>query len=261
MDNDIEEIEIADEIVIGERLETEESEDEDVENGENNNEEEDTTKVDKKLRRGCNTNPNSKRAQLQSKRAQLNFNLDRQLKLLRGAENLYRATTNGKVKETVALELSFVNASVELLKEEILELNGTLNVYQSISETIAMPMIPLGLKETTSVDFGEVLKDFVLEHYSEDGEQYQNEIIEFNALRDGTMTPARDEEGIDLLFEYYNQLYFIDNRFFPPSRQLAIYLTWYDSLTGIPSIQRTCAFEKASALFNIGALYTQIGAR
>ena len=97
-----------------------------------------------------------------------------------------------------------------------------------------------------------VLRDFILEHYSEDGDQHAAEISEFNSLRDGTMTPARDEEGIDLLFEYYNQLYFIDNRFFPPSRPLGIFLTWYDSLTGIPSIQKTCAFEKASALFNIG---------
>lgn len=35
----------------------------------------------------------------------------------------------------------------------------------------------------------------------------------------------------------------------------------YDSLTGVPSCQRTLAFEKGSVLFNIGALYTQIGAR
>lgn len=35
----------------------------------------------------------------------------------------------------------------------------------------------------------------------------------------------------------------------------------YDSLTGVPSFQRTLAFEKGSVLFNIGALYTQIGAR
>jgi len=35
----------------------------------------------------------------------------------------------------------------------------------------------------------------------------------------------------------------------------------YDSLTGVPSSQRTLAFEKGSVLFNIGALYTQIGAR
>lgn len=35
----------------------------------------------------------------------------------------------------------------------------------------------------------------------------------------------------------------------------------FDSLTGVPSAQRTVAFEKACVLFNLGALYTQIGAR
>ena len=50
------------------------------------------------------------------------------MKILTGAENLYRATGNCKVKETVALELNFVEASVDLLKEELIELNGTLKV-------------------------------------------------------------------------------------------------------------------------------------
>lgn len=35
----------------------------------------------------------------------------------------------------------------------------------------------------------------------------------------------------------------------------------YDSLTGVPSCQRTVAFEKACVLFNMGAVYTQIGAK
>ena len=105
------------------------------------------------------------------------------------------------------------------------------------------------------------MKDFILEHYSEDGEAYSPEIEDFNELRNATMTPIRDEDGIDLLYEYYNQLYFIDNRFFPPSRTLGVYLSWYDSLTGIASIQKTCAFEKASVLFNVGALYSQIGSK
>lgn len=46
------------------------------------------------------------------------------------------------------------------------------------------------------------------------------------------------------------------HNFIPPSLSLR-----YDSLTGVPSCQRTLAFEKGSVLFNIGALYTQIGAR
>lgn len=35
----------------------------------------------------------------------------------------------------------------------------------------------------------------------------------------------------------------------------------YDSLIGVPACQKTVSFEKASVLFNVGALYTQIGAR
>lgn len=43
----------------------------------------------------------------------------------------YRATTNNKVKETVALELSFVNSNLQLLKEELEELNSNMEVYQT----------------------------------------------------------------------------------------------------------------------------------
>ena len=61
------------------------------------------------------------------------------MKILTGAENLYRATGNCKVKETVALELNFVEASVDLLKEELIELNGTLKVRTIKSGTNFSP--------------------------------------------------------------------------------------------------------------------------
>lgn len=35
----------------------------------------------------------------------------------------------------------------------------------------------------------------------------------------------------------------------------------YDSLTGVPSCQRTIAFEKACVLFNMAAIYTQMAAK
>lgn len=76
-----------------------------------------------------------------------------------------------------------------------------------------------------------------------------------------TRTPTRDAAGIALLLRYYNQLYFIERRFFPPDRSLGIHFEWFDSLTGVPSRQRTVAFEKASILFNAGALYTQLAAK
>lgn len=92
-------------------------------------------------------------------------------------------------------------------------------------------------------------------------------------------TPLRDNSGVALLFRYYNQLYFVERRFFSSDRSLGIYFEWFDSLTGkprllvvareslthccagVPSCQRTVAFEKACVLFNMGAVYTQIGAK
>nr|CAD7439088.1 unnamed protein product [Timema bartmani] len=124
-----------------------------------------------------------------------------------------------------------------------------------------MPMIPLGLKETKEIDFREPFKDFILEHYSEDGSQYEDPIAEFMDTRQAMRTPLRDSSGVGLLFQYYNQLYFVERRFFPPDRSLGIYFEWYDSLTGVPSCQRTVAFEKACVLFNMGAVYTQIGTK
>lgn len=202
------------------------------------------------------------RGKLQNKRSKLNQEINKELRLRAGAENLFKATTNRKLKETVALELSFVNSNLQLLKEQLAELNSSVELYQNVdgAEHI-MPMIPLGLKETKDIDFQDPFKDFILEHYSEDGENYEEAIADLMETRQATRTPTRDSAGIALLLRYYNQLYFIERRFFPPDRSLGIYFEWFDSLTGVPSCQRTVAFEKASVLFNAGALYTQLAAK
>ncbi|KAL1398370.1 hypothetical protein pipiens_000215, partial [Culex pipiens pipiens] len=122
-------------------------------------------------------------------------------------------------------------------------------------------MIPLGLKETKEVSFMEPFSDFILEHYSEDSNVYEDAIADITDTRQAAKTPTRDGQGVALLFRYYNLLYYVERRFFPPDRSLGVYFEWYDSLTGVPSCQRTVAFEKACILFNLAAIYTQIGAR
>lgn len=42
-----------------------------------------------------------------------------------------QATTNRKLRDTVALELSFVNSNLQLLKEQLAELNSSVEVYQN----------------------------------------------------------------------------------------------------------------------------------
>ncbi|EFN84882.1 Rhophilin-2 [Harpegnathos saltator] len=183
------------------------------------------------------------RGKLQNKRSKLNQEINKELRLRAGAENLFKATTNRKLKETVALELSYVNSNLQLLKEQLAELNSSVELYQNVDgDEPVMPMIPLGLKETKDIDFRDPFKDFILEHYSEDGENYEEAIADLMETRQATRTPTRDSAGIALLLRYYNQLYFIERRFFPPDRSLGIYFEWFDSLTGAQA--RECLFEK-----------------
>ncbi|KAL7304332.1 hypothetical protein TKK_0003132 [Trichogramma kaykai] len=58
----------------------------------------------------------------------------------------------------------------------------------------------------------EAMVDFILEHYSEHGENYEEAIAEFMETRMAMRTPTRDFAGIGLLMRYYNQLYFIERR-------------------------------------------------
>ncbi|KAG7300620.1 hypothetical protein JYU34_014913 [Plutella xylostella] len=213
------------------------------------------------FKRGSDPRVATCRGRLQTRRCQLNQEINKELRLRAGAENLFKATTNRKLRETVALELSFVNSNLQLLKEQLAELNSSVEIYQSDSKEWVMPMIPLGLKETKEVDFREPFKDFIMEHYSEAPAAYEDAISDFMDMRQAMRTPVRSGAGVALLFKYYNQLYFIERRFFPPDRSLGVYFEWFDSLTGVPSCQRTVAFEKACVLFNMAGIYTQIGAK
>ncbi|XP_042823998.1 rhophilin-2 [Panthera tigris] len=213
------------------------------------------------FRKGCNPLAQTGRSKLQNQRAALNQQILKAVRMRTGAENLLKAATNHKVREQVRLELSFVNSDLQMLKEELEGLNISVGVYQSTEEAFTIPLIPLGLKETKDVDFSVVLKDFILEHYSEDSYLYEDEIADLMDLRQACRTPSRDEAGVELLMSYFIQLGFVESRFFPPTRQMGLLFTWYDSLTGVPVSQQNLLLEKASILFNIGALYTQIGTR
>ncbi|XP_030676104.1 rhophilin-2 [Nomascus leucogenys] len=213
------------------------------------------------FRKGCNPLAQTGRSKLQNQRAALNQQILKAVRMRTGAENLLKVATNPKVREQVRLELSFVNSDLQMLKEELEGLNISVGVYQNTEEAFTIPLIPLGLKETKDVDFSVVLKDFILEHYSEDGYLYEDEIADLMDLRQACRTPSRDEAGVELLMTYFIQLGFVESRFFPPTRQMGLLFTWYDSLTGVPVSQQNLLLEKASVLFNTGALYTQIGTR
>uniref|UniRef100_A0A8D3D8B9 Rhophilin, Rho GTPase binding protein 2 n=1 Tax=Scophthalmus maximus TaxID=52904 RepID=A0A8D3D8B9_SCOMX len=210
---------------------------------------------------GCNPFAQTGRSKLQNKRASLNQQIIKEMRMRAGAENLLKATSNNKVKEMVVLELSYVNANLQLLMGQLEGLNSSVEVYQNTQETANIPLIALGLKETKEIDFSTPFKDFILEHYSEDGNSFEDEIADLVDLRQACRTPSRNDAGVDLFAKYYSHLPLMETRFFAPNRQTGIFFTWYDSFTGVPVCQQNLSLEKASILFNMAALYSQIGTR
>uniref|UniRef100_A0A671TLZ3 Rhophilin, Rho GTPase binding protein 2 n=1 Tax=Sparus aurata TaxID=8175 RepID=A0A671TLZ3_SPAAU len=210
---------------------------------------------------GCNPFAQTGRSKLQNTRASLNQQIIKQMRMRAGAENLLKASSNNKVKEMVLLELSYVNSNLQLLMGELEGLNSSVEVYQNTQETANIPLIALGLKETKEVDYSTLFKDFILEHYSEDGKDYEDEIADLMDLRQACRTPSRNEAGVELLAKYFSHLPLVESRFFSPSRQTGIFFTWYDSFTGVPVCQQNLSLEKASILFNMAALYSQIATR
>ncbi|XP_010779581.1 rhophilin-2, partial [Notothenia coriiceps] len=210
---------------------------------------------------GCNPFAATGRSKLQNRRATVNQQIIKQMRMRAGAENLLKATSNNKVKEMVLLELSYVNSNLQLLMGQLEGLNSSVEVYQNTQETANIPLIALGLKETKDIDFSTFFKDFILEHYSEDGKCFEDEIAELMDLRQACRTPSRDEAGVELMAKYSSHLPLMESRFFSPSRQTGIFFTWYDSFTGVPVCQQNLSLEKASILFNMAALYSQIGTR
>ncbi|XP_034041144.1 rhophilin-2 isoform X2 [Thalassophryne amazonica] len=210
---------------------------------------------------GCNPFAQTGRSKLQNKRATLNQQIIKEMRLRNGAENLLKATSNNKVKEMVLLELSYVNSNLQLLMGQLEALNSSVEVYQSSHEMASIPLIALGLKETKEVDFSTSFKDFILEHYGDDGNSFEDEIADLMDLRQACRTPSRNEAGIELLAKYFSHLPLVESRFFSPNRQTHIFFTWYDSFTGVPLCQQYLSLEKASILFNMAALYSQIGTR
>lgn len=64
----------------------------------------------------------------------------------------------------------------------------------------------------------------------------------------------KQNENIVFLCFVVRLAHLISFHFFLPHQR-------YDSFTGVPVCQQNLLLEKASILFNIGALYTQIGTR
>ena len=87
-------------------------------------------------------------------------------------------------------------------------------------------MISPGLKETKELELREVFKTFIENHYHENGDEHEDSIAELMDIRQSMRSPVRDSAGIAHLFQYYNQLDFVEKRFFSAEGCVGLCFVW-----------------------------------
>ena len=82
-----------------------------------------------------------------------------------------------------------------------------------------------------------------------------------NQLRIHAGAPERNERGIEKLMNYYAQLCWLEEKFaFDTDYPLDINFAWFEAFQPKKRTDSTCIqYEKAAVIWNIGALYSQLG--
>ena len=98
--------------------------------------------------------------------------------------------------------------------------------------------------------------DLVLAHYPSSTQWALMDQLRIHAGR-----PERSENGITMLADYYAQLQYLEAKFPFDAGKMNIQFVWYSSLYPDELVSTTCIqYEKASVLFNIAAVYSQLAA-
>ncbi|KAI8893979.1 BRO1-like domain-containing protein [Globomyces pollinis-pini] len=123
-----------------------------------------------------------------------------------------------------------------------------------------IPLLFVPIKNTDQLDFKPSFDNHILKSYQVDPTNYSSQIIKLNNYRSDLAGLGLDVNGRDILYRYYGQLELLTLRFPIDEDQVKIEFTWYDAFSSKKVSQYSVAFEKASILFNLGALCTSIAA-
>ncbi|XP_075684006.1 tyrosine-protein phosphatase non-receptor type 23 [Rhinoderma darwinii] len=124
-----------------------------------------------------------------------------------------------------------------------------------------MPMIWLDLKEAGEFGFNQAVKQFVLKNYSENPENYNEELKKLEQLRQGAVNVPRDFEGCSVLRKYFGQLHYLQSRIpMGVEQEASVPITWTEIFSGKSVTHADIKYEQACVLYNLGALHSMLGA-
>lgn len=127
---------------------------------------------------------------------------------------------------------------------------------EAMSAFIQVPM-----KKTWDVDVTRPIYAFMMDAYTDlQPSDYRVPIGEFHKLRSNFVAKLSDksEATLDLMYRYCDQLNAIEGKLPIAENQLRIDFIWQDAFSKKMKTIASAAYEKASVLFVIGAMQTQV---
>ena len=124
-----------------------------------------------------------------------------------------------------------------------------------------LPVLSVPLKSTDQLDFSGALNDYIGNYYVDDTTKHAAAIATLNQLRSDIRGVGMDSVGRDLLYKYYGQLELLELHFPIGSAgedSVNLRFSWADSFSGQMVAQSSPAFEKASVLYNLAALLSNV---
>ncbi|TPX67068.1 hypothetical protein SpCBS45565_g04044 [Spizellomyces sp. 'palustris'] len=124
-------------------------------------------------------------------------------------------------------------------------------------------MLPVEFKRTERLSLAPPIKNYIATSYAEDPDVYIDDFRNLEALRGDIVVPDVHLVSLNKLLRYYGQLLYLGSKFPIDEQHIKICFSWYNSI-GKESKKSVSSFslnfEKACVLFNIGAMYSQLGA-
>lgn len=128
-------------------------------------------------------------------------------------------------------------------------------------------MLAIFEKKTAAVDLYRPVRSYIAFHYSErEAQNLEDDLQTLRDLRSDLENPAKQPSPTarrDVLQSYFRALCVVETRFpISPDREHinAVTFTWHDAFKQkLKASQQNIHLEKAAVLFNLGAVYSQIG--
>ncbi|KAH9246775.1 hypothetical protein BASA81_015665 [Batrachochytrium salamandrivorans] len=129
----------------------------------------------------------------------------------------------------------------------------------------ASPLLPgrflaVPFKQTERVSFAQPLRAYIASAFAEDPDQYINDLQALDTFRAAIASPDQHDESANQHLKYYAHLHFLAGKFVMDDEHIRIAFTWASALGKDHEFTSSynIGFEKASVLFNLAALYSQL---